>query len=136
VERAAAKPSLLGDTNLASSSTRPPQQYTHSTLVTARGTNAIIFDSIGGGAMGQLLVRNIDDRTIERLRLRAELKGHSLEQELREIINQAAGPTVEERLAMIDRVRAMQKKPSKMLSEDVVRKLRDERIKRLTGRRS
>ena len=86
--------------------------------------------------MGQLLVRNIDDRTIERLRLRAELKGHSLEQELREIINQAAGPTVEERLAMIDRVRAMQKKPSKMLSEDVVRKLRDERIKRLTGRRS
>ena len=86
--------------------------------------------------MGQVLVRNVDDRTIERLRLRAELKGHSLEQELREIIKQAAGPTVEERLAMIDRVRAMQKKPSKMLSEDVVRKLRDERIRKLTGRRA
>ena len=86
--------------------------------------------------MGQVLIRNVDDRTIERLRLRAELKGHSLEQELREIIKQAAGPTVEERLAMIDRVRAMQKKPSKMLSEDVIRKLRDERIRKLTGRRA
>ena len=86
--------------------------------------------------MGQVLVRNVDDRTIERLRLRAELKGHSLEQELREIIKQAAGPTVEERLAMIDRVRAMQKKPSKLLSEDVIRKLRDERVRKLTGRRA
>jgi plasmid stability protein len=86
--------------------------------------------------MGQVLIRNVDDRTIERLRLRAELKGHSLEQELREIIRQAAGPTVEERLAMIDRVRAMQKKPSKLLSEDVIRKLRDERIRKLTGRRA
>jgi plasmid stability protein len=86
--------------------------------------------------MGQLLIRNIDDRTIERLKLRAGLKGRSLEQELREIIKQAAGPTVEERLAMIDRVRAMQTKPSKVLSEDVVRKLRNERIRKLKGRRA
>jgi plasmid stability protein len=50
--------------------------------------------------MGQVLIRNIDDRTMERLRLGAELKGHSLEQELGEIIKQAAGPTVEERLAI------------------------------------
>jgi plasmid stability protein len=85
--------------------------------------------------MGQVLIRNVDDRTIERLRLRVELKGHSLEQELREVIKQAAGPTVEERLAMIDRVRAMQKKPTKMLSENVIRKLRDERIRKLTGKR-
>jgi plasmid stability protein len=86
--------------------------------------------------MGQVLIRNIDDSTIERLRLRAQLRGHSLEQELREIIKQAAGPTVEERLAMIDRVRAMQKKPTKLLSEDVIRKLRNERIRKLTGRRT
>lgn len=86
--------------------------------------------------MGQVLIRNIDDSTIERLRLRAQLRGHSLEQELREIIKQAAGPTVEERLAMIDRVRAMQKKPTKLLSEDVIRKLRNERIRKLTGRRA
>jgi plasmid stability protein len=86
--------------------------------------------------MGQVLIRNVDKRAIERLRLRAELKGHSLEQELREIIKQAAGPTVEERLAMIDRVRAMQRKPSRMLSEDVVRRQRDERVRKLTGRRA
>jgi antitoxin FitA len=83
--------------------------------------------------MGQVLIRNIDDRTIEKLKLKAELKGHSLEQELREILDQAAGPSAEERLAMIDRVAAMQKKPTKMLSEDIVRKLREGRIQKLTS---
>jgi antitoxin FitA len=83
--------------------------------------------------MGQVLIRNIDDRTIEKLKLKAELKGHSLEQELREILDQAAGPSAEERLAMIDRVAAMQKKPTKMLSEDIVRKLREGRIEKLTS---
>jgi plasmid stability protein len=69
--------------------------------------------------MGQVLIRNLDDHIIESLKLKAELKGHSLEQELRDILKQAAGPTVEERLAMIDRVRAMQSKPTKLLSEDL-----------------
>jgi antitoxin FitA len=86
--------------------------------------------------MGQVLIRNIDDRTIERLKLKAALKGHSLEQELREILDRAAGPTAEERLAMIDRVAAMQRKPTKMLSEDIVRKLREGRMKKLTSKRS
>jgi plasmid stability protein len=86
--------------------------------------------------MGQLLIRNLDDRIIEALRLKAELKGHSLEQELRDLLKQAAGPTLEERLAMIDRVAAMQKKPTKMLSEDVVRKLRQGRISRLASKRT
>ena len=78
--------------------------------------------------MGQVLIRNIDDRIIESLKLKAEIKGHSLEQELRDILKQAAGPTVEERLAMIDRVTAMQKRPTKMLSEDVIRKIRNRRV--------
>ncbi len=86
--------------------------------------------------MGQLLIRNVDDRVIESLKLKAELRGHSLEQELREILRQAAGPTLEERLAIIDRVAAMQKKPTKMLSEDVVRKLRQGRIRKLASRRA
>ena len=77
--------------------------------------------------MGQVLIRNVDDRIIESLKLKAELRGHSLEQELREVLKRAAGPTVEERLAMIDGVRAMQKKPTKMLSEDIIRKMRDRR---------
>jgi plasmid stability protein len=78
--------------------------------------------------MGQVLIRNVDDKTIESLKLKAEQKGHSLEQELRDILKRAAGPTVEERLAMIDRVAAMQKKPTKMLSEDVIRKIRNRRV--------
>ena len=77
--------------------------------------------------MGQVLIRNVEDRIIESLKLKAEQKGHSLEQELRDILKRAAGPTVEERLAMIDRVRAMQKKPTKTLSEDIIRKMRDRR---------
>ena len=77
--------------------------------------------------MGQVLIRNLDDHVIESLRLKAELNGHSLEQELREILKRAAGPTAEERLAMMDRVAAMQKKPTKLLSEDVIREIRDSR---------
>ena len=37
--------------------------------------------------MGQVLIRNVDDRIIESLKLKAELKGHSLEQELRDILS-------------------------------------------------
>ncbi len=74
--------------------------------------------------MGQALIRNVDNRIIEALRLEAELKRHSLEEELRDILEQAAGSTVEERFAMIDRVRAMQKKPTKILSEDIMRQMR------------
>jgi antitoxin FitA len=77
--------------------------------------------------MGQVLIRNLDDHVVEALKLRAELKGRSLEQELREILKQAAGPTTEERLAMIDRVAAMQKRPARLRSEDVIRKIRNRR---------
>jgi plasmid stability protein len=79
-------------------------------------------------AVGQVLIRNLDDHVIESLRLRAEFKGHSLEQELREILKQAAGPTPEERVARMERIAAMQRKPSKMRSEDVIRKIRNRRI--------
>ena len=78
--------------------------------------------------MGRVLIRNVDDRIIETLKRKAELQGRSLEQELRDILRQAAGPTVEERLAMIDRVAAMQKRPSRMRSEDVIRRMRGARL--------
>ena len=45
--------------------------------------------------MGQVLVRNLDDQVIESLKTKAELKGHSLEQELREVITAAAPLTPE-----------------------------------------
>ena len=40
--------------------------------------------------MGQVLVRNLDDRVIDSLKTRAALKGCSLEQELRDVLTAAA----------------------------------------------
>ncbi|HEY5608009.1 MAG: hypothetical protein WEA28_17220 [Xanthobacteraceae bacterium] len=57
--------------------------------------------------MGQVLVRNLDDRVIEKLKLKAELKGHSLEQELRGVITAAAPLTPEEKVALARRLRSM-----------------------------
>jgi plasmid stability protein len=57
--------------------------------------------------MGQVLVRNLDDQVIERLKHKADLKGHSLEQELREVITAAAQLTAEEKLALAKRLRAL-----------------------------
>jgi plasmid stability protein len=37
-------------------------------------------------AMAQVIVRNLDDEVVSSLKLKAELKGHSLEQELRDIL--------------------------------------------------
>ena len=56
--------------------------------------------------MGQVLVRNLDDRVIESLKTRAELKGCSLEQELRDVLTAAAPLTPEEKVALFRKVRA------------------------------
>jgi plasmid stability protein len=77
--------------------------------------------------MGQVLVRNLDDEVIESIRLKAELKGHSLEQELREIIRQASPLTPEERVALSRKIRAMQAKPAKLDSTRIIRSARDNR---------
>jgi plasmid stability protein len=57
--------------------------------------------------MGQVLVRNLSDEVISALKVKAELKGHSLEQELREIIEAAAPFTPAERLAISQQIRSM-----------------------------
>jgi antitoxin FitA len=54
-----------------------------------------------------VLVRNLDDRVIESLRAKAELKGCSLEQELREVLTNAAPLTPEEKIALFRKLRAM-----------------------------
>ena len=56
--------------------------------------------------MGQVLVRNLDDQVIEKLKHKAEIKGHSLEQELREVLTAAAPLTGEEKVALAERLRA------------------------------
>jgi plasmid stability protein len=57
--------------------------------------------------MGQVIVRNLDDHIITALKTKAEMRGHSLEQELRGILAEAAKPTIEDRRTLIDHIRAM-----------------------------
>ena len=40
--------------------------------------------------MAQVLVRNLDDQVVERLRQRAKAEGKSLEQALRDLLTEAA----------------------------------------------
>lgn len=68
----------------------------------------------------------LDDSVVERLKVIAELKGRTLEEELLDIIRRAAPLTPEERVALSDRIRAGQR-PSDLLSEDLVREARDTR---------
>ena len=55
--------------------------------------------------MGQILIRQLDDQTIARLKIRARERKMSVEALAREAISEAARLTVEEKLAL---VRAMQ----------------------------
>ena len=48
--------------------------------------------------MGQVLIRNVPDATIEAWKARAKLKGHSLEQELRDLLETGKPYTPEERV--------------------------------------
>ncbi len=77
--------------------------------------------------MAQVIVRNLDQQVVDSLKLKAELHGHSLEQELREILKRAAELTPEEKLALIDRIRAMTPKRLEDDSTDLIREDRDTR---------
>lgn len=56
--------------------------------------------------MAQVLIRNIDDDTMASLKLRAEMNGRSLEQELRTILKNAAPLTPDELVATSRRLRS------------------------------
>lgn len=57
--------------------------------------------------MAQVLVRNLDEQVVTALRRKAELHGHSLEQELRLALTSAARLTPAERVALAHRVRGL-----------------------------
>jgi antitoxin FitA len=57
--------------------------------------------------VGQVVIRNIDDRVLERLKVRAMAQRKSLEQSLRELLTEAARPSRAELLADLERIRAM-----------------------------
>jgi plasmid stability protein len=77
--------------------------------------------------MAQVIVRNLDEEVVSSLKFKAELHGHSLEQELRQILRRAAELTVEEKLALVDRIRAKQKRPLEDDSAVLIREDRDSR---------
>jgi antitoxin FitA len=55
--------------------------------------------------MGQILVRNLDDSVIDRLKAKAIKSDKSLEQTVREILTEAAKPSREEAVAEVNRIR-------------------------------
>jgi antitoxin FitA len=57
--------------------------------------------------VGQVVIRNIDDRVLERLKVRAMAQRKSLEQSLRELLTEAARPSRAELLADLERIQAM-----------------------------
>ena len=77
--------------------------------------------------MAEVILRDLDDRVVETLRRRADARGVSLEQELREIVEQAAKPSRAERVAAIDRIREMTPRRLETDSADLIREDRDSR---------
>jgi plasmid stability protein len=66
-----------------------------------------IIPDITEAPMGQILVRNIKDSTLETLRARALKKGSSLEAEVRQLIENEGAP---DRAALVDEMRKIRVK--------------------------
>ena len=79
-----------------------------------------------GKTSSQVIVRNLDLETVTELKRRAKGRGHSLQQELRNILTDAARPQRRELIAEADRIRAMTTGPL----EDSVSILREDRDSR------
>ena len=75
--------------------------------------------------MAQVLVRNLPDDVVARLKARAARARHSLEQELRHILIEAARQGREEVLAEMDRIRARTPKVAQTDSAELIREDRD-----------
>ena len=75
--------------------------------------------------MAQVIVRNLPDDVVARLKTRAASRRRSLEQELRDILSEAARPSREEILADFDSIRAMTPKVPQTDSAELIREERD-----------
>lgn len=76
--------------------------------------------------MGQILVRNLEDSVIERLKTRALKADKSLEQTVRDILTEATKPSKDELWAEIDRLRETAGRVS-LDATDIIRQDRDSR---------
>jgi plasmid stability protein len=75
--------------------------------------------------MGQILVRNLDDAVIARLKEEARRTGRSLEQTVRDLLSAAAGADRSELIAFAAEMRAMTARKSPSLN--VVAAIREDR---------
>lgn len=74
--------------------------------------------------MGQVIIRNLDDTVLARLKEKAERAGRPLEQTLREILADAARPSKEEVLAQLDAIRS-RSAPTTLDATALIREDRD-----------
>lgn len=75
--------------------------------------------------MAQVLVRNLDEATVNALKARAAAHGRSLEQELRLLLTEAAQPTREDVVRSAATIRRLQSKRTSVDLEALVREDRD-----------
>lgn len=78
--------------------------------------------------MAQLIIRNLDDDVVRRLKSKAKAQGTSVEGMLREVVTKLARP---DRLAAIEELRRFQAgvkplPPGAPLAEDLIREDRDD----------
>lgn len=71
--------------------------------------------------MAQVLIRNVQDATVENYRQKAKIKGISLEQELRDLLEANRSFTPDERVTVSRAIRARQTKMSEPLSLEEIR---------------
>lgn len=57
--------------------------------------------------MAQVIIRNLADRVVAVLKQKAEMHGRSLEQELRQVVTEAARLTPQEKVRLSREIRAM-----------------------------
>lgn len=77
--------------------------------------------------MGQVIIRQLDDAVIQRLKERAARHKQSLEQELRDVLTEAAKPTRADKAAAMESVRRLSKGP---IDTDIVELIREDRDSR------
>ena len=75
--------------------------------------------------MAQVLVRNLDDATVNALKARAAAHGRSLEQELRLVLTEAAQPTRGEVARTAAAIRQLESKPIGVDLDALIREDRD-----------
>lgn len=82
---------------------------------------------IAAGPQTRLIISGLDPATMNRLRLKAELAGRTIEDVARDLLAAGAQFTPQERLAVVDRIRAMS---PKLHDVDVVAMIREDRDRR------